>query len=659
MADEDLTERPVLSNYQESSTYQMFRLYADGASLTLKGLEIDSKEHDLYPMKYMIRAESNIGNYAVVAEDCYFHGELKATGTIVKTYGGTHGDSLIFRNCIFEDMEAISMTGLSSEDSPQWDKLEISNCTFMNIPERVIAVKDQPSVNKEYPISIDHCTFYNVGSEDDDIIIADSMAMINVTNSIFANSLSPTIFDVYGDETGQSSIDYFNYYEVSAPVIVGTGIVGTNVWNQDPQFANASEGDLTLGNMELYTLGSDGLPLGDLRWADVVGPQVKQEVLALTDSTLLIRFNEWIDTTSAVNPSNYSLSGISELGKTVKDVVLYNFHAVVITTNSFVELAGLDLTITVSGVKDLKGNTVDEEHNSVIYTIDQLLPVVYAEEQQATNASGETVVAQSSLGSGEVYIILDGVAQETVADLDGAVADGNGAKATTVASYTDVEIAIYNVTPGTYFAYYVDGSGNMSDKDDSPITITDGIAPEVIAEIQSASNGDSGSVMVQSSEDNGRVYIVLDGVPQSTNADFITAVALKNAAVANVTTADTDVEISTSGLNAGIYYAYAIDAAGNISAKGENPINITLATGIESLNINSLKIYPADQKIFVKSDVLQILSVDVYDLSGRKIIESKNINSNQFESEKLKRGVYIVNLVYINHELINQKVIVN
>jgi hypothetical protein len=658
MADEDVTERPVLSNFQESSTYQMFRLYADGASLTLKGLEIDSKEHALYPMKYMIRAESNIGNYSIVAEDCHFHGTLKATGTIVKTYGGTYGDSLIFRNCIFEDMEAISMTGLSSEDSPQWDKLEISNCTFMNIPERVIAVRDQPSVNKEYPINIDHCTFYNVGSEDDDIIIADSMTMVTVTNSIFTNSPSPTIFDVYGDETGQSSIDYFNYYEVNTPVADGTGVVGANVWNQDPQFANAEEGDLTLGNTELFTLGSDGLPLGDLRWADVLGPKVKQEVLALTDSTLLIRFDEWIDTTTAINPDNYTMSGTAGISGTVSNVELYNFHAVVVTTGSFIGLTGLELTITVSGVEDLNGNAIDDAYNSVTYMVEQLLPVVFAEEQQATNASGETVIAQSSLGSGEIYIVLDGIAQETVADLDAAVAAGNGAKAPTVASYTDVEISTYAITPGMYYAYYVDGSGNMSDKDESPITITDGIAPDVSAEIQSATNGDDASVMVQSSEDNGKVYIVLDGVAQSTNADFITAVALKNAAVANVTAANTDVEISTSGLTAGIYYAYAIDAAGNISAMGENPINITIETGVDDLVENMLKVYTVNRRIRVTSDQDMIRSVAIYDLTGRNIVNQKNLNDIRYETDILKSGVYIVNAITVNDDLIIEKIVI-
>ncbi len=659
MADRDLLNRPVVSNYRESGTYQIFRLFGDGSSLTLRGIELNSKEHPTFPVKYMIRVDSNIGRYSLVVEDCHFRGALKGGGgTILKTYGGTYGDSIIFRDCIFEDTEAISMTGLSSENSPEWDNMEITNCTFMNIAEEVIAIKDQPSVNKEFPILIDHVTFYNVGSDSQDIIFADSLTKVTVTNSIFVNSPSPTIFDIYGDDTNQSSIDYFNYFEANLPVAVGSGIVGTNVWNQDPQFANPAEGDLTLGNVDLYTLGNDGLPLGDLRWADVLGPKVLQEVLALSDSTLLIRFSEPIDTTSATIPANYIMSGTAGLTGAVKNVELYNFQAVVVTTGSFIGLTDLDLVITVSNVEDLKGNAVDSEHNTVTYTVEQLMPVVFAEEQQVTNASDQVVVVQTSLGSGFAYIVLDGEPQETGTDLDNAVAANNGAKQEVVASYTDVEISTYTITPGTYYAYYVDASGNMSEKDDSPIMVTDGIAPQVSAGVQSATNGQDQFVLVQSSEDTGKVYIVLDGVPQTTMADFLTAVALKNAGVVNVTAADTDLQISTSGLTPGIYFPYAIDAAGNISAKGTNPINITLATDVKLFDKSSLKVFASKGNIVISSDQSDIQHVMVYDIVGRKVIDVEGLETGHLSAPVEHNGVYIVKVIDGNNRMITTKVIV-
>jgi hypothetical protein len=659
MADRDLLNRPVISNYRESSTYQIFRLNADGSSLTLKGVELNSKEHPTFPVKYMIRADSNIGRYSLVVEDCHFRGAVKdGGGTILKTYGGTYADSIIFRNCIFEDSEAISMTGLSTENSPEWDYMEITNCTFMNIPEEVIAIKDQPSVNKEFPILVDHATFYNVGSESQDVIFADSLTKVTVTNSIFVNSPSPTIFDIYGDDSNQSTIDYFNYFEANLPVAVGSGMVGSNVWNQDPQFANPAEDDLTLGNIDLYTLGSDGLPLGDLRWADVLGPKVLQEVLALSDSTLLIRFSEPIDTTSATVADNYVMSGTAGLTGTVKNVELYNFQAVVVTTGSFIGLTDLDLVITVSNVEDLNGNVVDVENNTVTYTVEQLMPVVFADEQQVTNANDQVVVVQTSLGSGFAYIVLDGEPQETADDLENAVSAGNGAKQEVVASYTDVEISTHTITPGTYYAYYVDAGGNMSEKDDSPIIITDGIAPLVTASVQSVTNGQDEVVLVQSNEDNGRVYIMLDGVPQATLADFLTAVALKNAAMANITAADTDMEISTTGITPGIYFPYAIDAAGNISEKGASPINITMATNVNVLDETTLKVFASNGKIFISSDQTDIQHVMIFDIVGRKVKDVEGLETGHLSTQVDHKGVYIVKVIDGSNRISTTKVIV-
>ena len=656
MADVNLEKRPVISNYIENSTYQTFRLFAAGASITLKGIEIDSKYNATYPLKYMIRVASDIGNYYVVAEDCYFHGQLKETGAIIKTYGGTHADSLIFRNCIFEGFEAISMTGLSTENSPSWDKMEISNCTFMNIPEGAVVIKDQPAMNADYPINIDHCTFYNVGNESDNVIIADSMRNVTITNSIFANCASPGIFDFYGDATNKSVVDYYNITDANAPVPVGDAVLGTNTWSLDPQFADAANGDLTLGNMELYTLGSDGLPLGDLRWADVLGPKVLPEVMAYSDSTLLIQFSEWIDTTTALIPTNYTLSGTAGLTGTAKNVELYNFRSVVVTTESFMGKVGETVVVTVAGVEDLNGNSTDVQHNTAIYVVEEMRPVVMANEQNATNAEGEVVIAQTSLASGNVYIILDGVDQATVADLDAAVASGNGAKATVTVSFTDIEILTYAVTPGTYYAYFVDASGVISEKGESPIVITDGIAPVVTVEVQSAENGDNDFVKVQSSEDNGRVYIILDGEPQDKNADFITAVALKKGAVANVAEANTDVQISTKGLAVGIYYAYAIDAAGNISEKGTSPINITGKTGVNDFITSETKIFTSNQRIVVESTD-QLQEVAIYTING-KVIARKVLNTERFESDVCNPGLYVVQVRSGNNQMTNRKLVI-
>ena len=648
MADEDLVERPVLSNYIESSTYQNFRLFSEGAGLTLKGLEIDNSGNGSYPLKYMIRVASNIGNYSVVAEDCHFRGEIKSGGAIFIAYGGTHADSLIFRNCIFEDTYAIRMMGLGSEDSPTWDKFEISNCTFMNIADNVIAIKDQPKVNALMPIEIDHCTFFNVTDADEDVLSSDSLTMVSITNSIFAEVPADSSLMIFGDATNQSTVDYFNIFNCEMPIAAGNGVVGTNNWNLDPQFADTANGDLTLGNPTLLTLGSDGLPLGDLRWADVLGPKVLTDVMALSDSTLLLTFSEWIDTTSGENPLNYTLSGSAGLTGNVKKAELLNFRKVVVTTDNFLAEKDKEIIITVSGVEDLKGNEVDASANTATYVVEEFLPVVFVDEQTLTNASDENAIAQGSL-TGYLYIVLDGVAQSTVSELDAAVVAYSAAKAECTQGYTDVLVSTYELVPGTYYAYLVDGSDNISEKGGNSITITDGIPPVVSAEVQSAENTAGNEVFVQSSEDNGDVYIMLDGVDQSTNADFITAVALGKGAKSPVNEVDTDVSISTDGLELGIYYAYAIDDAGNISEKGSAPINITEpSSAIDQIaQINMLVKANNNQISLLSYDELVMTNISIYDITGR-IVEQDESNSNYFESNTIQSGLYIVQISFNN-----------
>jgi hypothetical protein len=203
------------------------------------------------------------------------------------------------------------------------------------------------------------------------------------------------------------------------------------------------------------------------------------------------------------------------------------------------------------------------------------LPIVSAA-TQTTNNNAQTITAQSSLATGKVYIILNGVTQVTAADLDAAVAANRGASAAVVTANTDVAISTTGLVGGTYYAYAVDGSGTVSVKGTNAITITDVTIPAVTAAVQSTTNAPGQIVTVQSSEADGQVYIIKSDVtPQATVADFTAAINASKGAVASVTLANTNVSVSTNGLLPGTYYAYAVDGAGNVSPKGTNPITIT------------------------------------------------------------------------------------
>jgi len=115
-------------------------------------------------------------------------------------------------------------------------------------------------------------------------------------------------------------------------------------------------------------------------------------------------------------------------------------------------------------------------------------------------------------------------------------------------------------------------------------TIADTQTPVVTAGAgQIVETSGTNSAIVQSNE-IGTVYIVLETVdPQITVEDFEAALAIGLAAKASITEINTDTGIMVAGISNGFYYAYAVDASGNISAKGTNAIQIIYPNGIDSV----------------------------------------------------------------------------
>jgi len=100
------------------------------------------------------------------------------------------------------------------------------------------------------------------------------------------------------------------------------------------------------------------------------------------------------------------------------------------------------------------------------------------------------------------------------------------------------------------------------------------LPPVVYANAQDEGNAVGDFVNVQSSASNGGVFILKEDEPYNTAELIAAAVINHKAAIAPVTAANTDMQITTLGLIPGNYYAIAVDASGRISALGTNPIHI-------------------------------------------------------------------------------------
>lgn len=208
---------------------------------------------------------------------------------------------------------------------------------------------------------------------------------------------------------------------------------------------------------------------------------------------------------------------------------------------------------------------------------DTTAPEVTAAVQNVTDAAGQTVIVKSSEGTGAVYIILDGETQNSVVSLNAAVTAKKGAKTVVTSANANISVSTAGLVGGTYYAYAVDSSGNISVKGTNAITVADTTKPIATVTAQSATNAAGQTVKAKSNEGTGMIYVVLSTETQGSIANFETAISAKKAAKATVTAANTDVSVSTTGLLAGTYNVYAVDGADNISIKVANVITVVAA----------------------------------------------------------------------------------
>lgn len=102
---------------------------------------------------------------------------------------------------------------------------------------------------------------------------------------------------------------------------------------------------------------------------------------------------------------------------------------------------------------------------------DDTKPVVTYDAQTLNNSPGQEAIVTSS-EYGKLYLVMEGEDQASVADFDVAVKAHKGAMAQAKAG-KGVAISTFDLLPGSYNAYAVDRSGNISDKGANAVTIED------------------------------------------------------------------------------------------------------------------------------------------------------------------------------------------
>jgi len=210
-------------------------------------------------------------------------------------------------------------------------------------------------------------------------------------------------------------------------------------------------------------------------------------------------------------------------------------------------------------------------------------PIVSNAIQTASNLPGQFVLVRTNEATGKVYIIINTVLQSTIAELEAAVTAGYGRAVYVSAANTDIPISTANLPAGSYYAYAIDAAGNKSLRGGNAITVLDRIAPTVSVATQTKSNSVTNVVNVTSSDASSLVYLILEGVLQTSKIQLDAAVSAHQGVRGLVISANVDVPLSVYGLFPGNYHAYAVDMAGNLSAPSTNVVIITEASRSKSI----------------------------------------------------------------------------
>ncbi|MCD6374216.1 MAG: DUF5123 domain-containing protein, partial [Caldisericaceae bacterium] len=265
---EGLYTKPILKYIGSSTGAYMFKVVGS-PKIMVQNLEFDgdgTAEGAAAKAKYAFRLDNGDvnGTMNVKIDNCDFH---DFNEKIIKPYPDCGIDSLIVHNSTFSNgaKEGITLySGSSSDPQVNLDYAEFFNCTFYGFAREGIKGDTNPNT----VVRVNHCTFYDCGKSSKGMIYFDDMADVEVKNSLF-------IKNSYGD--------YFSRFESSSSLFHHNAVWDVVSWkvssatvsdtfHVDPKFADPDNGDFTLAtDSPVLSLGDDGQPLGDIRWAEHPG----------------------------------------------------------------------------------------------------------------------------------------------------------------------------------------------------------------------------------------------------------------------------------------------------------------------------------------------------------------------------------------------------
>jgi hypothetical protein len=292
---EGSTQKAIIklaSNAPTNKKYYYFTM-KDGGSLTLKGLDISGIAQDTAVAGSMILFDARptpintrFKNFHFV--NCDFHDFMDyiVNGMKDDYARGSQMDS-IFVNGVtvynanhFLEIKHVSLHHLEMSNSTVYNMRGMAvkigkigyRCVLLHPNQPYIPLSDSTITPTGF---IDHCTMNNLGDIHGHIQVDNAFHTMIVSNCLITNQ----------QQFNQPAIYFLTPYIIPAVIIKNTcfwkcappnSYVGGTQWigyqfqdsmTLDPHYKNASIGDFTLPlNSPLLKAGTDGGPIGDLRW---------------------------------------------------------------------------------------------------------------------------------------------------------------------------------------------------------------------------------------------------------------------------------------------------------------------------------------------------------------------------------------------------------
>lgn len=450
-AAEGLAEKPVLMRTNNTGNGAgMFRIQDETINITAKGLIFDGTVTGDVKISGF-RAEST-AHFDV--DNCVFRNFTEQNG-VFRLQGPE--STIDVRNSIFHDITQRVFHYYIP--TVEFGDVNIDNCVFYNINgsvvfTRTVSAQGGPAIPSS--LTINHSTFHNISPGDNGVIRGRNSATGEtlITNSVFTNISGPLAV-----QQPNVTVDYCYVGGLASMP------EGTNLFTITPVYEAPEDQNFRILNADFLLVAT-----GEVAGATFYyPPRVRPDLILADDSHLEISFSRPMDAVSAENVENYTLSGTFGLTGNPFSAELVNEREVLLNVGDVSNVPqGQTIVVTVTDVTDLNGVAVEDNNVAVFQIVDL---EVFLDQQTVNNGSGQTVAVQSSFSSGYVYIVLEGVPQETKANLDAAVAAGQGGLNVVTSSNTNINISTFNLTPGVYNAYAVSADGELSAPGANTVTV--------------------------------------------------------------------------------------------------------------------------------------------------------------------------------------------